>query len=217
MPRLGRGDLAASLVMDYTDPAALERLWITNTNPSFAGRNRSLVRSLRKAWIQGVSRHLLFEPSIKIAKMIDHLFFYNLRSYDRLNKTPAIVRQEEISGVPYQDVQRAEAHEIMGESIRRSSDSSESSIGDHDRRRIIDQKRKFEAKKEEAAAKDPVTSVDSIAEHAMLGESRIVDEPWEGDPEAEKENFVQEELYIHSKVSSWASHLSRQRIWLTSA
>ena len=42
-----------------------------------------------------------------------HIFFFNLRSYDRLNKTPAIQKQEEETGVPYQKVQRAEAEEIM--------------------------------------------------------------------------------------------------------
>ena len=43
----------------------------------------------------------------------EHIFFFNLRSYDRLNKTPAIQKQEEETGVPYQKVQRAEAEEIM--------------------------------------------------------------------------------------------------------
>jgi hypothetical protein len=34
----------------------------------------------------------------------------------------------------------------------------------------------------------------------MLNGGKISDENWEGDPEAEKSNFVQEELYVHGKV-----------------
>ncbi|KAI9793237.1 MAG: hypothetical protein M1816_000658 [Peltula sp. TS41687] len=132
----------------------------------------------------------------------NHVFFFNLRSYDRLNKTPAITRQEEASGVKYQDVQRAQAHEVMGQSVDRpaSSSSSSSDSGDEESQRIIDQKRKFEAKRDEAASKGSATSADSIAHHAMLTDSKVSDEPWDGEPEEEKQNFVQEELYIHAKA-----------------
>jgi phospholipase D1/2 len=58
--------------------------------------------------------------------------------------------------------------------------------------------------------------VDSIAKDAMLGEPKPSEERWAGrdgqdndgdaqaeeDREQEKENFVQEELYIHGKVCS---------------
>lgn len=132
--------------------------------------------------------------------IVDHVFFFNLRSFDRLNKTPTITRQEEKSGVKYQDVQRAEAHEIMGQSLGRPSSSSSSDSGNEDLQRVIDQKRKFEAKREEAASTDPATSADSIAHDAMLSDTKVSDEPWEGDPEAEKENFLQEELYVHAKA-----------------
>ena len=51
-----------------------------------------------------------------------YVFFFNLRSYDRLNKTPAIQKQEEKSGVKYQEVQRAQAEEVMGEGIYGTTD-----------------------------------------------------------------------------------------------
>ncbi|KAF2456192.1 putative phospholipase PldA [Lineolata rhizophorae] len=66
-----------------------------------------------------------------------YIFFFNLRSYDRLNVTPALRRQEERSGVTYRDVQRAEAEELMGDTIHgapgeadTSSDSSSASDGE---------------------------------------------------------------------------------------
>ena len=135
-----------------------------------------------------------------------HIFVFNLRSYDRMNKTPAMQRQEEKSGVKYQDVQRAEAEEIMGEGIHGNKDDSSSSdgqgddSGDEAREKMVDKKRKFEAQRENAGAHGESTSVDSIAKDAMLNGGKVSEEPWEGEPETEKENFVQEELYIHGKV-----------------
>lgn len=43
-------------------------------------------------------------------------------------------------------------------------------------------------------------SADSVAKDAMLNEGKVSDEVWEGSPEQEKDNYVQEELYIHDKV-----------------
>ena len=144
--------------------------------------------------------------------MLDHIFFFNLRSFDRLNKSPSMQRQEEISGVSYQDVQRAHAEEIMGDGLHTASHRGDLKKGlkqhlqhddsnDEKTERIVDQKRAFESKHDEAASKDPMISADSIARDAMLDEGKVSEEYWEGDLESEKENFVQEELYIHGKVS----------------
>ena len=140
-----------------------------------------------------------------------YIFFFNLRSYDRLNVTPAITDQEEKSGVKYQDVQRAEAQEVMASGIHGSKDQDEggdkhmgkrrafdprhdSGAGDDERAR--DAKARFEAAGEN---KKPI-STDSIAKNAMLNQPNLVDEEWEGPLEKEVENWIQEELYIHAKV-----------------
>ncbi|KAL2256875.1 hypothetical protein VTK26DRAFT_995 [Humicola hyalothermophila] len=62
-----------------------------------------------------------------------YLFFFNLRSYDRLNRTRQARRQEEESGVQYRDVQRAHAEEVMGEGIHQSVDDVQ---GGRDRRHM---------------------------------------------------------------------------------
>lgn len=54
-----------------------------------------------------------------------YVFLFNLRSYDRLNKTGDVKRQEEESGVRYRDVQRAHAEEVMGEGVHGSVDDVE--------------------------------------------------------------------------------------------
>lgn len=134
----------------------------------------------------------------------NHVFIFNLRSYDRLNKTDLIERQEEKSGVKYQEVQRAQAEEIMGEGVHGATDRKSKLVddsGDQEKERLIDQKRKFEEQREEAGLGDATsTSEDSVAATAMLGGGKVSDLTWEGDKEKEKKNFVQEELYIHGKL-----------------
>ena len=131
-----------------------------------------------------------------------HIFVFNLRSFDRLNKTPAMVRQEERSGVKYQDVQRAQAQEIMGEGVKNATHGKGDDSGDEEKEKYIDAKRRFEAQGDDAGLGDPDNpkSVDSIAMTAMLGGGKVSEQQWEGDDDSEKENFVQEELYIHGKV-----------------
>lgn len=135
-----------------------------------------------------------------------YVFIFNLRVYDRINKTPALVDQEMKSGVPYQDIQRAGAEQIMGEGIHpaigKDADRHEKnySIKDDSEQRRIDQLRRFKAQREQAGLQDKVTSRDTISQDAMLNGGKVTEEPWEGDPEQEKENFVQEELYVHAKV-----------------
>jgi len=140
-----------------------------------------------------------------------YIFVFNLRSYDRLNTTAAMKKQEERSGVKYQDVQRAEAEEIMGSGIHGAEDGGSSSEegfdsddeGDVEKEQKVDLKRKFEAQRGEAGFNDgDIVSRDSIADNALLSGRKVSDEPWHEDsmPNLEKENFVQEELYIHAKL-----------------
>jgi phospholipase D1/2 len=143
-----------------------------------------------------------------------HIFVFNLRSYDRLNTTPVMKKQEEESGVKYQDVQRAEAEEIMGTTVHDVDSDGEdkdgdgkvdysSSSDDEEVEKMVDQKRKFEAKREAAEEKTgdkEQKSADTIAKNALHGEPNVTDEFFPGsDDELEKDNFFQEELYIHGK------------------
>ena len=133
-----------------------------------------------------------------------HVFVFNLRSYDRLNKTPTLVKQEEKSGVSYQEVQRANAEEIMGGGAPNSTDKNpahKDASGDEERERNTDKKRQFEAQRGEAGGGGKEsTKADSIARTAMLNGGKVSEQEWEGDLDDEKANFVQEELYIHGKL-----------------
>ncbi|KAK3389532.1 hypothetical protein B0H63DRAFT_492449 [Podospora didyma] len=147
-----------------------------------------------------------------------HIFFFNLRSYDRLNKTAAIKKQEEESGVKYQEVQRAEAEEIMGEGIHGTIDT-EGGRDDHmgkkkeqpntlkqgteqenrseSQEKATDAKRRFEAaQRGDVETDSPI----SVGQRAMAGQPPLKEVAWDGDPEDEVNNWIQEELYIHAKL-----------------
>lgn len=154
--------------------------------------------------IMGQIKKAGYDPS-------QYIFVFNLRSYDRLNTTPAMRRQEEESGVKYQDVQRAQADEIMFSGVHGAKGDSSSEGGyssdedDAARKEIADRRRRFEEKRETVGLRkdghDNVISVDSIAHHAMKDGKKVSEEPWDPeDPDSEKANFVQEELYIHAKL-----------------
>ncbi|TVY16616.1 Phospholipase D1 [Lachnellula arida] len=195
--------------------------------PGFAGDLRddaaTGTRAIMDYQYKSICRgeHSIFEQ-VK-AQGVDptkHIFFFNLRSYDRLNVTPAVKKQEKESGVKYQDVQRAEAEEIMDTGIHGSKDDEDGAdthmgqkasvkdklnpqkddAGDETAEETTDAKRMFEAKRGAAGADQGIRSVSSVAKNAMHGEGSLVDEKWEGSLEGEADNWIQEELYIHGKV-----------------
>ncbi|RPB03820.1 phospholipase D [Choiromyces venosus 120613-1] len=138
-----------------------------------------------------------------------YIFFFNLRIYDRLHKSKALEETEQKSGVSYADLQRAHAVEVMGEggvTQRRGWDgnSSESPIdsagGSEYGRQLGKKKHRFEKLREEAQKKGLLNEHDSIAKDAMLGGDTVTSELWPKEEGPEKENFINEELYVHAKV-----------------
>ncbi|KAG5952368.1 hypothetical protein E4U58_000815 [Claviceps cyperi] len=158
-----------------------------------------------------------------------YIFFFNLRSYDRLNKTHAICEAEKKTGISYQQVQRAEAEEIMGGGVHgyvssSSDDEGSSRFRDihHLRLKMTREERKLRLENmtssqkkaaedamkaretfEKAKPEEEVMSSATVAHHAMRVEDRnLNDEPWDHheDEESEIKNWIQEELYVHSKL-----------------
>ncbi|EQK98271.1 Phospholipase D [Ophiocordyceps sinensis CO18] len=189
--------------------------------PGFAGDLRenaaSGTRAIMDYQYKSICRgeHSIFEQ-VK-AQGVDptqHIFFFNLRSYDRLNKTHAISEAEKKSGISYQQVQRAEAVEIMAEGVHGYEDDSSDDGKTHRIRRRGNKsstpppqessKDAIRARQmfEEAKPDENVISAASVAHHAMCGQGSLKDEPWDShdDPESEIRNWIQEELYIHAKL-----------------
>ncbi|KXH66563.1 hypothetical protein CSAL01_10737 [Colletotrichum salicis] len=186
--------------------------------PGFAGDLRddaaTGTRAIMDYQYKSICRgeHSIFEQVKK--EGIDpknHIFFFNLRSYDRLNRTSAVEKREKDTGVKYAEVQRAQAEEVMGTGIHGINDPTEKERDEHmggkaeqvgggktdEAQNAIDAKKRFEA----SLGDTQFNNKTSVAQHAMANSGSIEDEPWEDeDPETEIRNWIQEELYIHSKL-----------------
>lgn len=131
---------------------------------------------------------------------------FALRAYDRINKTPALKDLEQKASVNYQDIQRGIAESIMSESVHpaigKEGDKHEKSY-DADYAQKQEKLRKlakFEEQAEQLKTKQGDASRDSVAHTTMLNGGKMSDEIWGGEPEAEKDHIVQEQLYVHDKV-----------------
>jgi phospholipase D1/2 len=122
----------------------------------------------------------------------DHVFVFNLRSYDRLNYNRKVRHQEEKSGMKYKDLQLAEIEEL----------EAPVDDGEVQRSKAAEMRKKFAGDEQDVGLGDQggIIDPDSIADDAMLNDKLPSKEEWDGEKEEEKENFFQEELYIHGKV-----------------
>lgn len=157
----------------------------------------------------------------------EYISVYNLRSYDRINADPARLRDmaqasgdmdfhkaqvalsrvflgrdalpselEKNKTVTYalaaeggelvnmkSDTQKKEAAKMISLPLPQSYDEA------------LDQIRRFE----QAGASEPKIA-DSVAHHCLMNTGSLMDEPWTGTEDSERDAYVTEELYIHSST-----------------
>ncbi|KAJ5349556.1 hypothetical protein N7541_007283 [Penicillium brevicompactum] len=136
----------------------------------------------------------------------EHMFVFALRAYDRINKTPALEELEKQADVTYQDIQRGIAESIMSESVHPGiGDDGDKNEKDYEnepsqKEETLRKLERFEQKYEQRKQEDGFHSKDTVSHCTMLNGGKMSEETWEGEPEAEKGNIVQEELYVHGKV-----------------
>lgn len=147
-----------------------------------------------------------------------YLFFFNLRSYDRVAKTRAIRETEENTGITYAEVQRGAAEELMPSAIHQERVKEGKRSSSPGRERTARERTEKEIEEDETAKarkdkfeetlkgreKDPGRIAATVAHHAMADGADgqgLKEEPWDEDmDQSEVENWIQEELYIHSKL-----------------
>lgn len=123
---------------------------------------------------------------------LDYIRFYNLRSYDRINRDRTMQQAEQQSGVRYEDA-RKQHDDVVG-----------AGYGPYGEQTGVSQSNQAPQYQQYQAAAHNVPGTgrwDSVSECYMLGGQDIQSVPWDGPPDAELNAFVSEELYIHSKVS----------------
>lgn len=249
---IGRA-IVDAVVKAYKEKRKFRVILVIPAIPGFAGDLRddaaAGTRAIMDYQYKSINRgeHSIFgQIRAAGANPDDYVHVFNLRSYDRINHTPELKKQQEESGVSYQELQRANAQEIAGEGLHgpkqedrkrdkskrfvkdkvpkhgnASSDSESDTEAKQQRKQqnsknAADTKARFEQHRAnigDRATSKEYGSVDSIAKNALLGEPKPSEEAYAGRNtdsndqavqdlrDQEKENFVQEELYIHGKVN----------------
>ena len=139
--------------------------------------------------IMEVIRDAGFDPT-------EYIRFYNLRNYDRINRSAAFQEAVQRSGVDYEEARRE--HDTL---VERPAELS--GYGGNQNYQQYQQ----------AAGTIPdrqglgTGRWDSVSECYMLGGADIRQVPWEGGDVSEMDAFVSEELYVHSKVREPACYI----------
>lgn len=124
-----------------------------------------------------------------------YIFVFNLRIYDRLHVTDALIEHEKETGVKYQDVQAHQAADVLGAGgVAQYASSTSSAESDVDEPALALRRERFEHDLESAPAQD------TIAHCAMSNSKSAAEEEWDDGPQHEVQNLIQEELYVHAKV-----------------
>ncbi|WYZ46353.1 hypothetical protein EsH8_IX_000578 [Colletotrichum jinshuiense] len=119
-----------------------------------------------------------------------YIRFYNLRNYDRINTSSAMAAAEQQSGVRYEDARR-EHDDVVG--------AGYGSRGEGTGARWGEQNNQYE-RYQQAASRVSDRTWDTVSACYMDSGPDLHSVPWHGEPDAEMDAFVSEELYIHSKL-----------------
>lgn len=192
--------------------------------PAFAGDlklDEALgTRAIMEFQYDSINRggHSIYEEIARAGfNPMDYIRFYNLRSYDRINSSGVMREAEQRSGVSYSQAQEGydAAHEsTRGYQAYRPPPTSEYGVYEMDGTSVARPDAGYQNQGNENdynRYQQVATQIggrqglgdgrwDTVSECYMLGGEDIRNVPWEGDPSAEMDAFVSEELYIHSKL-----------------
>lgn len=166
------------------------KIWVVMPAvPAFAGDLQSEdalgTRAIMEFQYFSISRggHSIIETLQKAGiNPSDYIGFYNLRNYDRINKSRTMDRAEREAGVSYEEARKGHDHYVEG------------GYG-NDGRPGRDAYQRYQR----GAAAVADNTLDTVSS-CYMGGINLAEVTWDGDPEAEIDAFVSEELYVHSKL-----------------
>ena len=125
----------------------------------------------------------------------EYIRFYNLRNYDRINVSSAMLDAEQRSGINYEDARRD--HDAAVELPAQPGYYGSAPAPGSNYQQYQQAATSIPDKQRLGSGR-----WDSVSECYMLGGTDIREVPWESGEISEMDAFVSEELYVHSKVPS---------------
>ncbi|OJA19475.1 hypothetical protein AZE42_04918 [Rhizopogon vesiculosus] len=196
--------------------------------PGFAGdiKNDTALKTIMAAQYRTINRggHSIYED-IRAAgfEPMDYIRFYHLRTYDRINapQQNLISQMEANSGVSFYQAQVALARQWEGPRyvgddapkevfIKVPEPTQEGMVLSQTKMKLekvpipasydeaVDIVRKFEGGSDDIRGDEYVS--DSVGQHRLLDKTNLTQEIWYGSEQEERDAYVSELVYIHSKV-----------------
>ena len=164
--------------------------------PAFAGDLQADdalgTRAIMEFQYDSISRggHSIIEKLVQggIRDPREYIGFFNLRNFDRINTSKTMADTEGRAGVSYEDARR-EHDQYVGDGGYPIGQGQGYQGG-------RDQYDRYQRETQYVAD----DTLDTISSCYMDQGRRVVDIPWNGNPDDEINAFVTEELYIHSKL-----------------
>jgi phospholipase D1/2 len=192
-------------------------------------KNESGLKTIMAAQYRTMNRggHSIYEEIRKAGfEPMDYIRFYHLRSYDRINAPydSLISKMEANSGVKFHEAQVALARQWIGDQSDAGGEPSIKEVSiklpQPTKEGIVEtqatvtktEKVPVPASEEEARktierfehGADSVRSdeevADTVSQHMLADKTRLLDEKWLGTEQEERDAYVSELLYIHTKL-----------------
>ncbi|ORX37927.1 hypothetical protein BD324DRAFT_623854 [Kockovaella imperatae] len=194
--------------------------------PAFPGdiKSQSGLKAIMEAQYRIINRGgaSIFEVVRKEGfEPMEYITFWNLRSYDRINSPfNHLAEMERISGVSFHEAQVALAKIYVGsDDVTGDADEVVNIEKPHDQTTRVDQIGKADTVEkavklpktvdeardiihrfESALGRTDAQVSDNVCQHAFQTKTSLMDEKWAGTEATERECFVTELCYIHSKL-----------------
>lgn len=170
------------------------KIWVVMPAvPAFAGDLQSEdalgTRAIMEFQYFSISRggHSIIETLQKAGiNPKDYIGFYNLRNYDRINKSRTMGEVEQSAGVSYEEARKGHDRYVGAGYDPEGEDNGGPGLDEYQRY-------------QRGASGIDDNTRDTVSSSYMGGPS-LAEVPWDGSPEAEIDAFVTEELYVHSKL-----------------
>jgi phospholipase D1/2 len=198
--------------------------------PGFAGdvKKETSIKTIMAAQYRTINRggHSIFEE-IRRAHLDpnDYIRFYHLRVYDRINAplNTLIARMEANSGVKFNQAQVALARQWIGDSANPDAptevtiklpEPTFAGIVLSEKTEVKTEKyqmprsygdavaviERFESGANALVGRRHAAVADTVGQHALQDDTELADEQWLGSEEEERNSYVSELCYIHTKL-----------------
>ncbi|KAF8752827.1 phospholipase [Rhizoctonia solani] len=197
--------------------------------PGFAGnqKDENGIKTIMAAQYRTINRgDTVFTKRFVAQAMMHYIRFYHLRTYDRINSPASFIREmEQNSGVTFHQAQVAQARLWIGDDgfwhqekvqirapeptagldnsgmgLTEKGKETQKTVEAVDMPATTQEAEEIISRFQNGAPRGDEDVADTVGQHSLADQTKLTDEQWLGSEQEERDSYVSELLYIHSKV-----------------